>query len=134
MRGGKRPGAGRKPGKPPPVERAKTKISRTRILKMLQGDRDPLERLIELAFDPETPIELQVSAAAAATPYLHPKLQAIVISQVPQDAAANHAQLLERVMQRLERLAPAAPVLEGSVVEQSPATSDLTLPIRDKAK
>lgn len=116
--GGKRIGAGRKPGPRTPVERVKRSLSAAAIRRIHAEERDPLQRLVEIAFDADAPLELQLQAAASATPYLHPKLSAMVVAQVPKDMQAEHAAVMGRVMERLGRIASAQPLIEGAAVSE----------------
>lgn len=109
-RGGRRAGAGRKSGdawasKAPEPVRA---LARAKVQEILTSERDPLDVLVRLAFDEEQDPTLRVQAAAAAMPYLRPRLSAMVAMNVPAGGAGqvDAQQLLQCLNERLARLAP----------------------------
>lgn len=69
-RGGKRPGAGRKPG-------AATKKTREIANKAIEEGLSPLDYLLSLMRDESLPADDRKDAAKAAAPYVHPRLNAI---------------------------------------------------------
>ena len=106
--GGKRPGAGRKPGdawhtrKPPPVR----DMARQRVREVLTTAQDPLSVLVEIAADQDQDVQLRVQAATAACPFMFPRLSAAVVATAPATARDDTAGLVERLMHRFARLAP----------------------------
>jgi hypothetical protein len=68
--GGKRPGAGRKPGVP-------NKASAEREAKVRATGETPLDYMLRLMRDDSRPLELRCDMAKAAAPYVHPKLAAV---------------------------------------------------------
>jgi len=79
--GGRRSGAGRKPG-----------ISPVKALRSIVGtERDPLMVAVGIAADPANPAPLRLEAALGAAPYLHPPLsaQAVAAAQTVLAAAAR---------------------------------------------
>ena len=70
MRGGKRPGAGRKPGVP-------NKASAERQAAIAVSGDTPIEVLIAIMRDPQTARDMQLDAAKAAAPYVHPRLASV---------------------------------------------------------
>lgn len=105
--GGRRPGAGRKPGKAKvsPTIRA---TARANVVEILQNRRDPLMSLLDLADDTETPVDQRIKAYAAAMPFVRPRLSMAVTADVtPKDGAekVDQALLLGKMMSMLDRLA-----------------------------
>jgi hypothetical protein len=100
--------------KRPVTMRKASKAARIEIL----SERDPLARLIEIGFDPKTPLELQVKALSSAAPYLHPKLSMSVIAQAePAQAERITSETLAReILDRIARL----PAIEHDAVEIGP--------------
>lgn len=70
--GGRRPGAGRKPG-------SRDKFSAEMLKEAAETGELPLEYLLGVMRDESNPIELRVNAAKVAAPYVHPKLSAITV-------------------------------------------------------
>lgn len=68
--GGKRPGAGRKPGVP-------NKASITRQESVKATGETPLDYMLRIMRDNLLDYELRFEAAKAAAPYVHPKLSAV---------------------------------------------------------
>ena len=66
-RGGKREGAGRKPG-------SLNRISRQAQASALAGGVTPLDYMLGMLRDPTLERELRFEAAKAAAPYVHPRL------------------------------------------------------------
>src|SRR5690348_9969197 len=71
MRGGKRPGAGRKPG-------SKNKASAAREKAIAESGLTPLEYMLGVMRDEQATRDVRLDAAAKAAPYVHPKLASIV--------------------------------------------------------
>ena len=69
-RGGKRAGAGRKPG-------SKNKTTLARELAIAESGLTPLQYLLKIVRDEDQDQESRVEAAKAAAPYIHPRLQSI---------------------------------------------------------
>ena len=115
MAGGKRAGAGRKPGaawhskKPAPIR----DMAKARVREVLTTAQDPLSVLVEIAADPEQDVQLRVQAATAACPFMFPRLSAAVVATAPATARDDTAGLVERLMQRFARLAPPPAIIEG---------------------
>ncbi len=105
MQGGKRVGAGRKPGVPNGT-RSLRKEAREKLARLVGSSSDPLQFVCELACDPTQDVELRLHAASTALPYLHPRLSAMasITSKLP-DGADPQA-VLETVLSRIARLAP----------------------------
>jgi hypothetical protein len=108
--GGKRPGAGRKPGaawkgKNPRPEAVRA-MAKKRVQEVLTSAKDPLSVLVEIAADEGRDVQLRVQAATAACPFMFPRLSAAVVATAPAAARDDTANLVERLMQRFNRLAP----------------------------
>lgn len=71
-RGGRRPGAGRKPGS---IDRDKKAM----LKEIAESGLTPLEFLVKMYRNPNLEIERRIDAAKAACPYVHTRLQAIDI-------------------------------------------------------
>ena len=71
MRGGARPGAGRKPGSP-------NKRTREVAIKALKKGIAPLDYMLSIVRNRKAPREQRMAMAAAAAPYCHPRLSAIL--------------------------------------------------------
>lgn len=69
-RGGKRPGAGRKPG-------AITKRTQEATAAILASGLTPLDYLLSVMRDEQKLPDVRLDAAKAAAPYVHPRLAAI---------------------------------------------------------
>jgi proline dehydrogenase len=121
--GGKRPGAGRKPGaawaskKPAPIR----DMAKARVREVLTTAQDPLSVLVEIAADVEQDVQLRVQAATAACPFMFPRLSAAVVATAPATARDDTQGLVERLMQRFARLAPPVQTIEGTA---SPAAAE----------
>lgn len=70
MRGGKRPGAGRKPGVP-------NRATQARQEEIAASGLTPLEYLIGVLRDDGVPTDVRLEAAKAAAPYVHPRLASV---------------------------------------------------------
>ena len=86
--GGKRSGAGRKPGmpnKPSAAREAKladggkppNKVSAARAANLTDGGKLPLEFMLEQMRDANNDLAVRLGLAKAAAPYLHPKAAAV---------------------------------------------------------
>jgi len=53
--------------------------ARRRVAEIIAEGKDPLDVLIDLAFNSRLDAALRIQAAAAAVPYVHPKLSAQVV-------------------------------------------------------
>lgn len=73
LRGGKRPGAGRKNG-------SKNKTSLAEALNAMAQGLTPLEHMLNVLRDENQPIERRDWAAEKAAPYMHPRLQSHEVS------------------------------------------------------
>lgn len=78
MRGGKREGAGRKPG-------VANKASAAREAEIRAGGITPLEFLVKTMRDDNQPMNIRVDSAKAAAQYVHPKLSAVTLSGDPEN-------------------------------------------------
>lgn len=73
MRGGSRPGAGRKPGAP-------NKATAERQAEIAASGLTPLDYMLTILRDEDRSVEDRMDAAKAAAPYVHPKLAAVELS------------------------------------------------------
>ena len=108
--GGKRQGAGRKPGaawasgKPKPVR----SIARSTLIGVMEGGRDPLIGLLEIAEDRSIDPDIRVRAYVGALPFCRPRLSAqVTMDATPKEGATvSQEQRMERMVRMLDRLAP----------------------------
>ncbi len=120
MPGGKRPGAGRKSGaawaganpRPAPLR----DMARTRVREVLTTAQDPLSVLCELASDAGQDVQLRVQAATAACPYLYPRLSQSVVATFSANSKEPAAAIVDRLLNRLERMVPAVATVEAEPV------------------
>ncbi len=100
MRGGKRPGAGRKAGVP---------NKRTRELQAMAerapDEGTPLEFLTSVFRDEAVDLGMRLEAAKAAAPFVHPRLAAVTLAGDPDNPIT--------VLQRIE-LVPVEPDDDGA--------------------
>ena len=76
--GGRRPGAGRKPG-------TLNRFSKELLAKASESGKLPVEYLLEAMRDPTRDTRLRIDAAKAAAPYVHQKLSAVSIDLTAPD-------------------------------------------------
>ena len=121
--GGRRGGAGRKPGGG--ISPVKTLRSEARALlaDIIGTDRDPLMVAIDIAADTSKPDPLRLEAALGAARYLHPTLSAQAIATV--QTAPDQNRLIAGLVERLDRIAAPspAPTIEG-VAERDVAEAE----------
>ncbi len=112
--GGRRVGAGRKPGGGHSHRTPEMKALANAVVRnVLAADRNPVLRLVEIGYDPAVPVEVQVSACAAAAPYLFPRKSLDVTATVALDAPNANA-IVEKLLGRLARLPIGnLPTIEG---------------------
>lgn len=77
-RGGVRPGAGRKKG----GTNAATRATREIALRAAAEGITPLQYMLDVLRDPESPEERRAWAAEKAAPYIHPRLEAIAFKEI----------------------------------------------------
>ena len=111
--GGKRAGAGRKAGsdwhsKRPPAIRT---VARANVLELLQNHQDPLLGLLEIAENRDLDPDVRVKAYIGAMPFVRPRLSMSVSADVTPDKVekVDKAQLLERMLEQLDRLQASKP-------------------------
>jgi hypothetical protein len=85
MRGGSRPGAGRKPGTP-------NKASDERQAEIAASGLTPLQFMMSLLRDETAPLEDRKWAAEKGAPYVHPRLSAVEMNA---NVAMTHEQWLD---------------------------------------
>ena len=129
MAGGKRPGAGRKPGeawkgaapRPPGVR----DLAKARVRQVLNSSDDPLAILCEIASDREVDVQIRVTAASAAAPFMFPRLSASVVAMAPATSRDETSGLVERLMRRFDLMAPKpAETVDATLVEMVGADAD----------
>ena len=89
-KGGARPGAGRKPGKP-------SRKSVEQAAKAAEGGIMPLDYLLQVMRAPESEPREKLVAAQAAAPYIHAKLSSV---NVTGDMNHTHRGFVELPMKR----------------------------------
>src|SRR5690242_14333633 len=122
--GGRRAGAGRPAGSgwKPAIIKMRA-ISAEQKAQIIASDRDPMNFLLDVVSDESLDIQTRLTAAVAATPYLHPRLSATQVQANHTVTRIDNAQLLDRISQRIEKLAaPAAIEIEAAadVPEEQP--------------
>ena len=123
--GGKRAGAGRKPGaawagpRPAPIR----DMARSRVRELLTTKLDPLAVLVELANDETLDPALRIEAAQSACPFLFPRLSAAVVATAPMSAREDTARLVERLSARFARLVGPAPTIEATALDAVEASA-----------
>ena len=118
--GGKRPGAGRKPGaawagsnpRPKPIR----DMANARVREVLTTANDPLAVLVEIANDHGVDVQVRVQAATAAAPFMFPRLSAAVVATAPMNAKDGTAHLVENLMRKFERLAAPVQTIDAEPV------------------
>jgi hypothetical protein len=83
-------------------------MAKARVREVLTTAQDPLAVLVEMAADTANDPQLRVQAANAACPYIYPRLSAAVVANVSDPAVNDPARLVDQVLQRIARLAPAS--------------------------
>lgn len=114
--GGRRLGAGRKAGGGVQATKVLRSEARALLAEIVGTSRDPLLIAIEIAEDKQQPTPLRLEAALGACRYLHPVLSAAQVDHRHVSAKIDSAQLVERLNERLTRLA-SAPVIEAEAAE-----------------
>lgn len=120
MRGGRRPGAGRKAGeawkpcKPAPVR----DMARARVREVLTTAQDPIAVLVEIANDRTVDVQVRVQAATSAAPFIFPRLSAAVVASAAPIDKEDNKHLIDRIMGRLERMQPS--VVEHQSADPAP--------------
>jgi hypothetical protein len=104
--GGKREGAGRKPGSvwKPAVSEWRT-CAAENAAALVGSDRDPLIFLVDRVFDEKLDIQTRVGCAAIATKYLHPTLSASTVAASHTITRIDAGELLSRVAERIAKQA-----------------------------
>ena len=130
--GGRRKGAGRKPGGggSHPATRALRTEARALLAEIVGTERDPLMIAIEIAADKTKPDALRLEAALGAARYLHPTLSAVAVQHAGGKNADTEG-LIHTLNERLARIAAPptidltpmpdadpAPQIEGEVADQ----------------
>jgi hypothetical protein len=122
--GGRRPGAGKKPGiKVRPATPSLRAVAAERLAKHAGTQNDPLEIVLSIASDPGLDVSTRLNAAAIVLPYMYPRLSAATIDARTTVQHVDATQVLERLSDRLERLGkpePAPPPL----IEATPEDDD----------
>jgi hypothetical protein len=123
--GGKRLGAGRKPGS---GWKAKIGALRdetiTRMTSIVSADQDPLSVIVGMVMDTELSVELRQSAAGIALPYLYPRLSAMTVDQRTTTVKIDGNALIDKLNLQIERLteAPnAASIIDAAIADEAEA-------------
>jgi hypothetical protein len=125
MRGGKRPGAGRKPGgvrtKPAEI----VDLARKEVTLLLKHAQSPMAVLCEIAADENRDPSLRVQAAAAVMPYIYPRLSASVVADVSKSVdRPTQSALISKLNAQFARLSAPAETVEVLAPEREPETID----------
>jgi len=114
--GGRRPGAGRSSGaawKPKVV--APTVETVTRMRTLVAAERDPLNVVINFVLDESLDVPTRLTAAQTCLPYLYPRLSQATVDAKHTVTHVDAGQLLEKLNDRIERMASATPALIEAV-------------------
>lgn len=79
----------------------------TKLAQLVGSSADPLQFVCETACNAELDVELRLHAASVALPYLHPRLSAMATVSSKMPEGADPQVVLETVLGRIARLAPA---------------------------
>jgi hypothetical protein len=90
-------------------------MAKARVREVLTTAQDPLAVLVEMAADTANDPQLRVQAATAACPFIYPRLSAGVVANVAAPGASDPARLVDQVMQRIARMAPAQPAATTTI-------------------
>ncbi len=121
--GGRRAGAGRPKGsgwKPKVAELRASAVAKMRAI--VGSEQDPLEFVCSLAADPNQDVQLRLSAASIALPFLYPKLSASTVAATHTVTKIDHAEIVARLSAQIARLAESPATIEGTLqpVGESP--------------
>jgi hypothetical protein len=81
------------------------------------SDKDPLAVVIAMACDENLDNQTRLGACSIALPYLYPRLSSTQVSSNITVSQVDPTKLLDRIAERIARLNPPAPTVEGEVVE-----------------
>jgi hypothetical protein len=113
--GGRRPGAGKKPGvKIRPATPSLRAVAAERLSKHAGTETDPLNIVLAIAADTGLDVSTRLNAAAIVLPYMYPRLSQTQVDARHVYTTVDATQVLERLSDRLERLSkpePAPPAL-----------------------
>jgi hypothetical protein len=121
--GGKRVGAGRKPGeawagKKKGVHRIGVRpAARVAIRRIIEGDVNPVQILLGIASDEGNSVDIRVAAAAHACPYCFPRLSSAVVNANHVVTKVDARELIDRLAERIGRLAPPAPPIIDQTID-----------------
>jgi hypothetical protein len=87
------------------------------------SDRDPLNFLIDTVWDESIDRNTRLSAAAIVLPFLHPKLSSTTVSASHTVTKIDAAQLLDRIADRIARLAQPAAIDAEAAPAEVPGTA-----------
>ena len=116
--GGKRPGGGRPKGSPNRNRAAQIHVA----LEMVEEGVTPLDimrarMLLRPLNNGVVPTDDQFAAACALAPYLHPKLSASIIKELPPEDLSEEA-VNSRIWELLDKVRPPGQTIEGDLDEQ----------------
>jgi len=113
--GGRRNGAGRRPGsKTNPVLARNKAVAAQTVAEIVASERDPLLRLLAFAEDEKLDVRLRLDAAIAACKFVHPSLAATQVSathtvhRAPMTGEQAAALVRDGIQKALARRAEAA--------------------------
>jgi hypothetical protein len=105
-RGGKRAGAGRKPGTGwLPAAKKLRGATITRLRAIVGSAKDPLNQVVDMVLSDDLDVQTRLSAAAICLPYLYPRLSATQVDARMTTVTIDGNALIEKLNARLERLA-----------------------------
>lgn len=125
-RGGRREGAGRPAGSAwKPAVRALRVETIQKMADIVGSDRDPLTVVVGWVLDETLDLQLRMSAAHVCLPYLYPKLSQTTVDSRHTVLKVESADLVQRLSDRIARLAPAEAVTVEA--EATPVENDADL-------
>jgi hypothetical protein len=116
--GGRRQGSGRPSGSAwkPRVSEMRADTVR-KMHKLIAGENDPLSVLVNFSLDESLDVPTRMNAAAIALPYLFPKLSEMRIDSKTTVTTVDGTALMERIAEKIERMAASPPRMLEPVIE-----------------
>ena len=84
---------------------------------MLTTHNDPIAVLVEIANDPDVDVQVRVSAAIGAAPFMFPRLSAAVVATAPLGSKDTTAAIIERLTRKFARLVQPSPLIEAEPLQ-----------------
>jgi hypothetical protein len=91
-----------------------------KLNRIVAGERDPLSVLVGFVGDEDLDVGTRMNAAAICLPYLYPKLSEMRIDSKSTVTHVDGAALLEKLNEKIERMASTTPRMIEPVIEAVP--------------